>query len=345
MTADPDPGTTATGPMPAEPGGELMPAVVVTGHGEPPVVVERPRPTPAEGEVAVRVTAAPLTPLDLLCASGTSYLGAPVLPYVPGVQGVGTLDDGTPVWFPTRAGMAPGDGSLAGYAVVPAADPVALPDDADHCLVAALGLSAVAAWAALTLRGGLRPGEVVLVLAAGGTVGQAAVQLARLGGAGRVVAACRSDAAVYSARRSGADAVVRLAGTDEPETLARRFRQAADGPVDLVLDPLFGVPAAAALRALAPGGRLVNLGGSAAPTATIDSATLRGGSLRILGYTNNELTAAQRATAITVVAGHAAAGRLTVTHQVRPLAEASTAWADQRAGTTAGRIVLVPPPH
>jgi NADPH2:quinone reductase len=49
-----------------------------------------------------------------------------------------------------------------------------------------------------------------------------------------------------------------------------------------VLDPLFGVPAAAALRTLRPGGRLVNLGGSAGATAPIDSATLRGGSLSVL---------------------------------------------------------------
>ena len=55
-----------------------------------------------------------------------------------------------------------------------------LPDGADHRLIAALGLSAVAAWPALTWRGGLRPGEQVLVLGAGGVVGQAAVQLARL---------------------------------------------------------------------------------------------------------------------------------------------------------------------
>lgn len=50
-------------------------------------------------------------PLDLLCAGGTSYFGTPATPYVPGVQGVGTVGDGTLVWFPTAAGMAPGDGA------------------------------------------------------------------------------------------------------------------------------------------------------------------------------------------------------------------------------------------
>ena len=52
-------------------------------------------PVPADGAVAVTVEAVPITPLDVLCASGTSYFGAPSTPYVPGVQGVGRLADGT----------------------------------------------------------------------------------------------------------------------------------------------------------------------------------------------------------------------------------------------------------
>ena len=78
-----------------------------------PPVVDRAEPEPGPGEVLVRVDARrPITPLDLLCASGTSYFGVPRTPYVPGVQGVGTVD-GQAVWFPMSAGMAPGDGSMA----------------------------------------------------------------------------------------------------------------------------------------------------------------------------------------------------------------------------------------
>ncbi|WP_326552372.1 quinone oxidoreductase family protein [Micromonospora sp. NBC_01813] len=321
---------------------ESMSAAVLTGYGEPPVAQPRPRPTPAAGQTLVRVSAAPITPLDLLCASGTSYLGAPALPYVPGVQGVGTLTDGSAVWFPTSAGMAPGDGGLAEYAVVAVTNLVPLPDGVDHRLIAALGYSAVAAWSALTSRGGLRAGQDVLVLGASGTVGQAGVQIARLAGARRVTAVCRSTAAADRLRELGADAVVLLRADDDVPGLADRIRDAAAGPVDLVLDPLFGVPAAAALRVLRPGGRLVNLGSSAGATAPIESATLRGGALRILGYTNNELNPQQRAAAIAAIAGHAHAGRLTVDHQVRPLAEVAAAWQTQADGTAGSRIVITP---
>lgn len=161
-----------------------MRAAEIRAAGQPPVVTDRAEPSPGPGEVAVRVTAAPITPLDLLCASGTSYFGVPATPYVPGVQGVGELA-GTPVWFATAAGMRPGDGSMAEYAVAASGDVVVLPEGADPALVAALGLSAVAAWRCLTATGGLAAGETVLVLGAGGVVGQSAVQLARVAGAGR----------------------------------------------------------------------------------------------------------------------------------------------------------------
>ncbi|MEV4706059.1 zinc-binding alcohol dehydrogenase family protein [Actinoplanes sp. NPDC049316] len=301
-----------------------MRAALLHECGSPPAVGERPLPTPAADEILVRVTAASITPLDLLCATGTSYFGTPPTPYVPGVQGVGVRDDGVAVWFPTTAGMRPGDGSLAEYAAVRAADTVELPPDADHGLIAALGLSAVAAHMALTWRGGLQPGEGVLVLGAGGVVGQAAIQLALLEGAGRVVGAARSADGRARATQLGAAAVCDLSG-DVP-ALAARFREAAEGPLDLVLDPLFGIPAAAALRVLRPGGRLVNLGSSAGETAPVDSATLRSGSLQILGYTNNSLTTAQRSASLGLIAGHAAAGRLTVAHETVRLDDVGAAW-------------------
>jgi NADPH:quinone reductase len=310
-------------------------AAILTEHGSAPAVGERDHPAAGPGQVLIDVVAAPITPLDLLCASGTSYFGKPALPYVPGVQGVGVVAEpggpyatGTPVWFATSAGMRPGDGSMASRAAVPTSDVVEIPAGVDPVLAAALGLSAIAAWMALTFRGELRPGETVLVLGAGGVVGQVGVQAARLLGADRVVAAARSTAARDRATALGADAAVPLDGI------------AGAGPVDLVLDPLFGAPAEAAVRALAPHGRLVNLGSSSGPTATVDSATVRGRSLRILGYTNNELTADQRAGALTAVLAHAAAGRLTTACERVPFADAAAAWARQAAGQADGRIVL-----
>ncbi len=107
-----------------------MRAAVLTAHGEPPSYAEHPDPVAREGHVLVRITAAPVVPLDLLCASGTSYFGEPALPYVPGVQGVGVDEAGERVWVAASAGMRPGDGTLGGAYVAAPDDVVPVPGDA-----------------------------------------------------------------------------------------------------------------------------------------------------------------------------------------------------------------------
>ncbi len=86
-----------------------MRAAVLRRHGAAPEFGEHPAPQRGPGEALIRVTAAPVNPLDLLCASGTSYFGEPALPYVPGTQGVGTVEEadglqaGQRVWFSAAA--------------------------------------------------------------------------------------------------------------------------------------------------------------------------------------------------------------------------------------------------
>lgn len=323
-----------------------MRAAVLHTPGDAPAYREHPDPVAAPGHTSVRVTAAPLVPLDLLCASGTSYFGRPATPYVPGVQGVGTVEDsstfptGTRVFFATTAGMAPGDGGMAQRCVVPDVDVVPVAADLSDPKLAALGLSAVAAWMALVWRGRLQEGEHVLVLGAGGAVGQAALGAARVLGAGRVVAVCRSDVAQQRARRLGADAVVPLSGN--ADDLSVLMRDAAAGRVDVVVDPVFGAAATAASRVLAPGGRLVNLGGASGDVAEFSSAVLRGRSAEVLGYTNNALTPGQRGEALTAVAEHAAHGRISVAHETVPLPEVADAWRRQATGSADVRLVLTP---
>jgi NADPH:quinone reductase-like Zn-dependent oxidoreductase len=319
-------------------------AAVLRTHGEPPVYGRRPNPSPRPGHTLVRVSAAPIVPLDLLCASGTSYFGPPVLPYVPGVQGVGTVERsdilpaGTRVWFATSAGLTAGDGSLAELCAVPDGDLVPLESPVPDATVAALGLSAVAAWMALSWRARLRPTESVLVLGAGGAVGQAAIGAALALGAGRVIALCRSAEAQDRARRAGAhDVVPMCADADE---LTALLREATGGSVDVVVDPVFGVAATAASRILASGGRLVNIGGASGDEATFSSAVLRGRAAEILGYTNNSLSAGQRREALEAVLMHAASGRLAVIYETQALDSVTDAWRRQSRGDVSGRLVL-----
>ncbi len=321
-----------------------MRAALLHAYAAPPELGERPRPVPEAGESLVEVRAAPIAPLDLLCASGTSYFGQQPLPYVPGVQGVGVIaesDDhapGTRVWFATHAGMKPVDGSLAEWAAVPVADLVPITAAVADDEVAAIGTSGIAAWMALTSRARMQPGERVVILGAGGAVGQVALAVARDQGAARTVAVCRSPTAAERARTAGADAVVVLQPGETRDDLAGRLVDAAGGSADVVIDPVFGEPAAAALLALGPGGRLVNLGGSAGDLAEFSSAVLRGRSISILGYTNNAISAGQRADALNQVLRLAERRAVSVDHQVLPLADCGTAWS--LAGRSGPRIVV-----
>jgi NADPH:quinone reductase-like Zn-dependent oxidoreductase len=129
---------------------------------------------------------------------------------------------------------------------------------------------------------------------------------------------------------------------DDVAALAAALREAIAGPVDVVIDPVFGAAATAALQVLGVGGRLVNLGGSAGDTATFSSSALRSRSLSVLGYTNNSLSVAQRAEAITAVAALAGAGELRVAHVAQPLDLVADAWVATQTGRAAPRPVLVP---
>ena len=322
-----------------------MRAAVLHAPGTAPSYGEHPDPEPGPGQTLVRVTAAPVVPLDLLCASGASYFGVPATPYVPGVQGVGVVEQslllapGTRAWFATSAGMAPGDGSLAELCAVPDKDVVRIDTGLPDAAVAAIGLSGVAAWMALSWRAALQEGERVLVLGGGGAVGQAGIGVARILGASRVVAVARSEQARRRAAAAGADEVVEY--VDDAAELGPRMSAALGGLADVVLDPVFGTSATAAGRLLAERGRLVNLGGASGDEASFSSSALRSRTASVLGYTNNALTTEQRRNALAAVLGHADAGRLAVAHHTMRLDGVTDAWARVKGGTAA-RSVLLP---
>jgi NADPH2:quinone reductase len=258
------------------------------------------------------------------------------VPYVVGNEGIGELD-GTLYYFRVDAGFRGRSGSLAEYAAVPRDELVALPDGADPALSIGFGIAGLAAWLGLEGTGELQPGERVLILGASGAVGQVAVQVAKVLGAGRVVAAARSEDGLRRARELGADATVSLT----QDGLIDRFKEAAGGELDLVFDPLWGAPAAAALAALRSFGRLVQLGQSAGATAELASAVIRGGSRRILGHTAFLVSHEEQAKAFRRMVELSVEGKLTVDHETLPLDAAPEAW-ERQASSPGRKLVLVP---
>jgi NADPH2:quinone reductase len=304
-------------------------AARVTELGKPP------EPAEIENGGSLEIAAVALNPLDLAVAAGRFYGGHPPLPYVPGCEAVGRRDGRRVYVFGGGRGTVE-DGFLQERADHPSELESPVPDGLDDAVAAACGIAGLAGWIPVATRAPVRRDDRVLVLGATGTAGSVAVQGARVLGAERIVAAGRDPARLERARKLGADATVSLEGED----LAGRLREACggDGPT-LVVDPLWAGPVAAAVDAAAPGARIVHLGQSAGPEATLPSSLVRGKQLSILGHSNFALSPEERAQAYRELTGHVAAGRITVDVETFPLEKVADAWAAQGQGAKA--VVLL----
>src|SRR3984957_16581442 len=222
-----------------------MYAAVVTSFDKPPAYREFPDPVArSDDEIVVAVVASGLHRRVRSQANGSHYTSSDELPLVPGIDGVGRAPDGTLRYFVLPDTTM---GAMAQRTVVDLRRSVVLPPGSDPVLIAAAMNPAMSSWVALRRRITFQPGQDVLVLGATGSAGRMAVQGPRRLGAGRVTGAGRQPAALAALPGLGADATVSLDG-DPDETAARLGAAAAD--VDVVLDYLWGPPAAAAMAAI-----------------------------------------------------------------------------------------------
>jgi NADPH:quinone reductase-like Zn-dependent oxidoreductase len=310
-----------------------MRAAVVSEYGVPRVA-DFQEPVAAPEQAVLDVLAAGLNPVDVAISAGRFYAGKPPLPFIAGREGVGMLE-GRRVYF--DAPILP-YGSMAERALIDPRAAYPVPDGIEDGVAVALGISGITAWLALTARAQLREDEHVLVLGASGVLGQIAVQACKLLGAGRVVAAARSPEGLRRCLELGADAAVRLG---EPADLAAAFSEAAEGRIDVVLDPLFGEPFAAAVEAASFGARLVQIGAGAGAEATLSSAAIRGKMLLIMGQASLAMAPEVKRDAYLRLAEATADGGLRVDVDVLALEDVAEAW-DRLAAGSHRKIVLVP---
>ncbi len=325
----------------------MMNAAVIDRLGDPPAAKPGRRPEPVAGETLVEIKAAAVNPVDISVGAGTFYAAVPEPPYVPGVEGTGTVvasdafEPGTPVWlYGGGLGMTR-PGTLAELAAAPDAVPIALPPGSDLVAAAALGIPAVTGWLAVRERAGVRPGESVLILAGSGGVGLAAVQAARDGGAGRIVAAGRNAEALAIATAAGADATVVL--DDGAEEITEALRGACEEhPPDVVVDPLCGPPLEAAVAVCGPDARIVQLGQSAGPTATLASGDIRGKGIDLLGFSVFRVGRAAAGEALAAMLELVAAGSWQLPYEPVDLERLGDVWSELEVAGSGRRIVALP---
>jgi NADPH2:quinone reductase len=318
-----------------------MKAAVLHEVGGIPRYEDFPDPVAGAGEVMIEVKAVAVENVDKAIAAGTHYAGTKFigqLPMIPTFDGIGTLPDGGLVGF---GNVRPPYGALAEKAVVPRGSFTSTPDGIDPAVAAVLG-SAITGMS-ITTAGGFVPGETVLVQGATGVAGRLAVQVARLLGAGRVVATGRDDDQLREVRAIGADTVINTAVSDE--ALARAYTDAKGDGYDVVVDYLWGRPTEILLRALVPSSfafgrrtRVIQVGESAGTGLTLAAASLRTSGVEIYGAAKG-LSPHTMGEALDQIVTWTRSGQLTFDVEKVPLSDIETAW--RRTDLKGKRLVVV----
>jgi len=342
-----------------------MKASIFREHGGPEVLryEEVATPKPGRGEALIRVKGCSVNHLDIWIRQGIPAYSM-TLPHISGCDMAGIVEEAGPetpgVSLGQKVIVAPGlscfrcepclaghdnlcttfrilganvDGGYAEFAAVPAVNLIPLPENLSFEEGAAYPLVFLTAWHMLIRRAGLRPGETVLVLAAGSGIGSAAVQIAHIAGA-RVLATAGTDEKLERAGQLGADTGINY----NREDFSKRVKELTDGRgADVVFEHVGEATWEKSLASLAKNGRLVTCGATTGGEVRMALRPLFMRQQTILGSVMG--TRAELAE-ITRLMGM---GRLKpVVDSVYPLKEARQAQERMLARENFGKIVLVP---
>ncbi len=340
-----------------------MKALYFDKHGELDVVKygDVPDPKPGPGEVLIRVHACALNFLDIWVRRGwpglklemphwcgadvageIAELGENVSDWQVGQRvvvdpGVSLVEDEY-----TRRGedsVRPGyhilgehrRGGAAEYLTVPAGNLAAIPDNINYPEAAAPLLVGLTAWRMLMHQAGLRAGESVLVVGAGGGVNSMAIQMAKLAGAAVYVVASNTEKA-ERARELGADVVLDRSQVDWGKEI---FKLTSRRGVDVVVDNVGQATITKSMQAVARGGRIVIVGNTSGPQAEIDIRFIFGKQISLIGSTMGSHQDFRD------VIDLLWAGKIKpVIHQIMPLSEGCDAYKLMEAGEHFGKILL-----
>lgn len=322
-----------------------MHAAVVRQFDQPPRYESFTAPVPTgEDEELVQVLASALHPRVRSQANGSHYTATDQLPLIPGIDGVGRRADGSLVYF-----VLPDTpyGAMAEHTVVDVRRSIPLPSSADPIRLAAAMNPGMSSWVALQKRITFTPGQSVLILGGTGSAGQLAIQIAKHLGAASVVAAGRGAQRLAALTDLGADATIDLGAG--PELVARALTEKA-AEVDVVLDYLWGGPAASAIMPLLTGRgdrtRLlswVQIGSVAGSTIDLPSAALRQANIQFLGSGQGSVGTGDILGTLPALADEIRRGTFSIDVAVAPLAEVERIWDRPTVGPTE-RVVLTPSP-
>lgn len=305
-----------------------MKAAIVLGPDQTPVYGDLEEPASRDGFAVVRVSASALSNATRARATGSHYSMTGGFPLIPGIDGVGRTESGRRVGFLLPE---PPFGGMAEKTLVRNALCLPVPDDVSDLVAAAIINPGQSPIGALRVRAALQGGEGVLINGATGTTGQVAVQIAKILGAGLVIATGRNPDALARLRELGADDTIDLSADADAvqDALVGRF---GDGGIDIVLDYLSGSPTEIVLAALARGHktakaiRYVIAGSAAGPSTTVPTSVLASSSLVLMGSGIGAVRVPEILQAATDALELAGSANLQIDTTQLPLAQVEKAW-------------------
>jgi len=312
-----------------------MKAALVKESGATPVYADFTEPAVSEGVVRIAVVASALSHVTKSRASGKHYSASAKLPFVPGVDGTGVLEDGTRVYFVLPEAPF---GGMAEYCIVKKARCIPLPAALDEVTAAAIAIPGMSSWAALTERAKLVKGETVLINGATGVSGRLAVQIAKYLGAGKIIATGRNADTLQSLKALGADETISL--TQDNDALESAFQQQFHDGVGVVLDYLWGRSAELLLAAGAKASpeavplRFVQIGAMSAANITLPGAALRSSAIELMGSGIGSIPMPRLLGAIEQLLNATVPGGFEIATNPVPLSQVEDHWSNENQART-----------
>jgi NADPH2:quinone reductase len=315
-------------------------------YGEPDVLKyeDEEMPKPDKGQVLVKIEAVGINYADTM-RRRNNYLENTPVPCILGGEIAGTvaeLGEGvTNVEVGARVlGLA--NMGYAQYCVLPARQVFPIPDFLSFEQAVTLPVQGMTAYDILKVSGQLKPGESVLVHAAAGGVGIYSVQLAKLMGAGKVIATASTDAKLELAKSLGADELVNYS---DPEWY-KKVKDLTDGKgADVILEMVGGEVTNQNLKCLATFGRMVVFGAASRQIPSINPMQLMYKNHAVIGYwlVNTITRPAMFAQGLQELLGWIAEGKLKmIVEHTYPLSETAKAHTEMEGRQTVGKLVLLP---
>ena len=325
----------------------MMKVIQFEQYGGPEVLqyIEQERPKPGDNEVLVEVKAIGINYADTARREGQYVVPTP-LPYVPGSEVAGVIAEVGSNVTGFKVGMRVSalieSGGYADFVALDENGLIPMPDDVDFEQAVALPLQGLSAYHILKTMGRLAPGETVLIHAAAGGVGAIAVQLAKLFGAGKIIATASSDEKLEHAKAMGATHLVDYSKEDWVDEV----KSITDNKgVDLALEMVGGEVFNKTLKCLAPFGRLVIFGAASGEQVQFHPGQLMRKNQSVIGFFLPQIMRKPELfqQSFKELLGYMATGQLKLTiGGSYPLADAAEVHRLLQSRKTIGKLVLKP---